>query len=181
MLNQHAPQENHQAASLATGRRQWRDAIRALPAAQLFHFEWHLLRLDDGCRRSRFGCPTSDVTLQAHAAGIARTDSFVLACFESGHVRGAAELRALDASWKTAEIAFSVETAWQERGIGTALMAAAMREAHAHGIERLYLTCHTLNRRMQSIAERFGAVICFEGCECAAEIGVEHEDETAAQ
>ena len=152
---------------------QWHDAIRTLSASQLYHFQWHLLRLDDGCRRSRFGSPTSDACIRAHGTRVDPANTVILGCFESGHMRGAAELRSLGATWgDTAEIAFSVEPRWQGCGIGTALMAALIEAARERGIARIYITCHTLNRHMQRIAETAGARIDFDGCECVAEIDV---------
>jgi RimJ/RimL family protein N-acetyltransferase len=83
------------------------------------------------------------------------------------------ELRPLRAGWrKRAEIAFTVEERWQGQGIGKALMAAAVAAARSQGVERLYLTCHALNRGMQRIAEGAAAKMDFEGCECFAEIDV---------
>lgn len=149
----------------------WRACIRALSPSQLFHFQWHLLRLEDGSRRSRFGCPTSDVFLSAYGAGIDSPDTVVLGCFVDGHMRGAVELRALRGGWrKLAEIAFTVEEQWQGQGMGKALMAAVIRAARARNVARLYLTCHALNRPMQSIAEGAGARFDFDSCECYAEI-----------
>ena len=174
MLNHHSTDLNVNAgARFAASQGPWRDAISTLSASQLFHFQWHLLRLDDGCRRSRFGGPTSDTCLQAHGTRVDHANTVILGCFDAGHMRGAAELRSLGATWgDTAEIAFSVEPRWQGCGIGTALMAALIEAARERGITRLYITCHTLNRHMQRIAETAGARIDFDGCECVAEIDV---------
>ena len=48
-------------------------------------------------------------------------------------------------------------------------MAEPLRVARDSGIDQCS-PCHALNRRMQRIAERFGARVGFEGCECFAEI-----------
>jgi GNAT superfamily N-acetyltransferase len=154
----------------------WQGCVVALTSAQLFHFEWHLLRLGDGTRRSRFGRAASDAFLRDYRAGINDPDWIVLGCFVDGHMRGAVELRPLRAGWrKRAEVAFTVEERWQGQGIGKALMATAVAAAKKQGVERIYLTCHALNRPMQRIAEGAGARIAFEGCECFAEIDVAAE------
>lgn len=137
-------------------------SIRRVPAGQLYHFQWHLLRVQGPA------CGTFLPTFGAHSSIPARV---VTGFFIGLHMRGAAELREfLPGPDRKAQIALSVENAWQGRGIGTALMAEALRVARERGIEQLHLTCHALNRRTQRIAERFGARIGFEGCECFAEI-----------
>jgi RimJ/RimL family protein N-acetyltransferase len=181
MLDHHRMSAGGFAEGAGETHARWQAAVRELPATQLYHLQWHLLRLEDGCRRSRFGSFMSDDFLRDYSARADAADTIVLGCFVDGHMRGTVELR-----WQPsngchlAEIAFSVEKRWQGQGIGTALMAAAIGAARDRGIVRLLLTCHTLNRRMQRIAERFGATIGFEGCECFAELAVgEQEPEKA--
>jgi RimJ/RimL family protein N-acetyltransferase len=158
----------------------WQGYVAALTPSQLFHFEWHLLRLGETSRRSRFGRPATDAFLRDYRAGMTDACAMVLGCFIDGHLRGAVELRPLRAGWrKRYEIAFTVEEGWQRRGIGKALMAAAVAAARTQGVERLYLTCHVLNRPMQRIAEGAGARIDLEGCECFAEIDVAQEQPLA--
>jgi branched-subunit amino acid aminotransferase/4-amino-4-deoxychorismate lyase len=70
----------------------WQGCILQLTPAQLFHFEWHLLRLGDSCRRSRFGRPASDAFLRAYRAAIDDPDWIALGCFLDGQLRGAVEL-----------------------------------------------------------------------------------------
>jgi GNAT superfamily N-acetyltransferase len=154
----------------------WQACIRVLRPSQLYQFQWHLLRLADASRRSRFGCPTSDAFLRAYGERVDGANAVVLGCFVDGHMRGAVELRSLDDEWcAEAEIAFSVEEQWQGQGIGKALMAAIMEAARARNVTRLHLSCHALNRRMQAIAEGAGAKMGFESCECLAEIEVAAE------
>jgi RimJ/RimL family protein N-acetyltransferase len=174
MRNHHHQARGHiRSAAFLQVEQTWEGHVVALTPAQLFHFEWHLLRLGDSCRRSRFGRPASDAFLRAYRAAIDDPDWIALGCFLDGHLRGAVELRPLRAGWrKRAEIAFTVEERWQGQGIGKALMAAAVAAARSQGVERLYLTCHALNRGMQRIAEGAAAKMDFEGCECFAEIDV---------
>ncbi len=151
----------------------WEKCIRALKPSQLYQFQWHLLRLADASRRSRFGCPTSDAFLRAYGERVGGANAVVLGCFVDGHMRGAVELRSLEGKWcAEAEIAFSVEEQWQGRGIGKALMEAVIEAARARNVAQLHLSCHALNRRMQAIAEGVRAKIGFVGCECLAEIEV---------
>jgi RimJ/RimL family protein N-acetyltransferase len=149
-------------------------SMRRVPAEQFYHFQWHQLRVQRGPISGTF-LPT----VGAHPGIPARV---VIGFFVGLHMRGAAELRAFlpspgghQARITKAQVALSVESAWQGRGIGTALMAETLRTARERGIDQLHLTCHALNRRMQRIAERFGATIGFEGCECFAEITLRDE------
>jgi len=74
-----------------------------------------------------------------------------------------------------AEAAFSVEQPWRLRGIGTALMAEAVRFSRQRGIEHIYLSCHVRNRPMQRIAEKLAAQMRFEDDECFTRIAVRRE------
>ena len=98
---------------------------------------------------------------------------FVLGCFADGDMRGVCEVRSLRSGWcAEAELAFTVEKAWRGRGIGTALMARAIRAARDLGIEHLYLTCHPGNRGMQCIAAKFAATMSYDDGECFADISM---------
>jgi GNAT superfamily N-acetyltransferase len=162
--------------------RQHSGSMRRLPAEQFYHFQWHQLRAQRGRLRPAPGGPISGTflpTVGAHPGIPARV---VIGFFVGLHMRGAAELRDFlpgpggdQTRIAKAQVALSVERAWQGRGIGTALMAETLRTARERGIDQLHLTCHALNRRMQRIAERFGATIGFEGCECFAEITLRDE------
>jgi RimJ/RimL family protein N-acetyltransferase len=175
MLGHHpSAQDSGTAAIAAACPAIWLDAVRELRAWQLYHYQWHRLRQEDGGHRSRRGGSPSP---RALAGGTDRAGSVILGCFIDGHMRGAAEIRPLRHG-RRAQIALSVESAWQGRGIGTTLMAAAVAAARERGIARLYLGCHILNHRVQRIAERFAARMEFEDCECLAEIVV-HRDAIA--
>ncbi len=115
----------------------WQPAVRELAPHEIGRFELHLLRLDARSRRLRFSSPVPDDYIGAYVRGIGGTRSVILGCFINGWLRGAAELRSQEADWGAeAEIAFSVERAWQGRGIGSALMATVMAAAKARGVER---------------------------------------------
>ena len=148
-------------------------SIQSLSPANIHLFPEHLLRLEIESRRSRFGNAASDRLVLDYAARIDGSNTAVLACFIHGQMRGAAELRSLDATWcATAEAAFSVERPWQGRGLGTALMSHVIAMARQRAVEHIYLSCHLSNRRMQRMAESVGARLKFEDCECFADIQV---------
>ena len=146
-------------------------SICEVPAARLYHLQWHRLRLWHG--RGTIHCAIQALPGAHDSTTATAARRIIIGCFVDGHMRGAAELRALSATrHRDAQILLSVEPAWQGCGIGTALMADAVRIGRQRNIEHLHLTCHALNRRVQRIAEKLGARVGFEGCECFAEIAV---------
>jgi GNAT superfamily N-acetyltransferase len=159
----------------------WHPAVRELAPHEIARFELHLLRLTPGCRRMRFSSPVPDDYIRAYVRGVGGTRSVILGCFINGWLRGAAELRSREADWGAeAEIAFSVERAWQGRGIGTALMEAVMAAARARGIERLDLSYHSVNHRMGALARKVAASIDMAGDECIANVNLPPADAAAA-
>ena len=110
-------------------------AIRMLTRIDTHHFEGHLLRLTNHCRRLRFGGEITDRFLQDYARHVDLTNTVVLGAFVNGVMVAAAELRSFQANWcEKAEAAFSVEVANRSCGVGTKLMhglLAAAREARS--------------------------------------------------
>jgi RimJ/RimL family protein N-acetyltransferase len=146
---------------------------RHVLAEELDGFGRHLVRLTDECRRSRFGNSTTDAFLHAYAGRVDHANTLVLAFVEANEMRGAAELRSLQAAWcNEAEAAFSVEKRYRRRGIGTSLMVEVVRAARRFGVEHIYLSCHIHNRAMQRIAEKFAAELRFEDTDCFARVTV---------
>ena len=118
----------------------------------------HLLRLDSETRRERFGMQVSDDFLTQYAQTTFATGGLVFAYMEDGIVHGAAELRGLDhVLSRTAEAAFSVEPAYRQRGIGTALFERLVNAARNRRVRTLYMTCLAQNRAMQALARKFEA------------------------
>jgi GNAT superfamily N-acetyltransferase len=92
---------------------------------------------------------------------------------EENQIRGIAELRSLQVVWSNeAEAAFSVERSWRGRGIGTALMAEAIRTASRLSVEHIYMSCDTRNRAMQRVAGKFLADIHFQDFDCFVHLTV---------
>jgi GNAT superfamily N-acetyltransferase len=151
----------------------WAPSIRVLRPSDIDGFGRHLRRLEGDCRRSRFGLSAPDAFLRDYANRVDFANTAVFGCFADEDMRGACELRSLQSVWcGEAELAFSVEKAWRGRGIGTAMMAHAIRAARSLGIAHLYLTCHRHNRSMQCIAGKFTAKMTYEDSECFADITV---------
>ena len=80
-------------------------------------------------------------------------------------------LRRLGDTWgEEAEAAFSVETVYQDQGIGSDLMGRIVRAARNRGIRRLYMSCLAENSKMQAIARKHEADLRFEYGEVIGEI-----------
>ena len=62
----------------------------------------------------------------------------------------------------TAEIAFSVERPFQNRGIGARLFARLIVHALALGYSKLRVTTHAQNAAMKALARHFNARLNFE-------------------
>ena len=145
--------------------------IRKLWPMETARFRDHLLRLDKESRRLRFAHTVSDSFIVEYASRMNEMGSIVFAGFIGEEMRGAAELRKLGDSWNTeAEAAFSVERAYQDQGIGTALMGRVIRAARNRGIQLLFMSCLAENAKMQAIAKRHDAELRYELGEVVGEI-----------
>ena len=132
--------------------------IRRLGPRDTGGFAAHLLRLDAESRAARFGGLVSDDALRDHAQLALAGGAVVLGHLEDGVLRGVGELHALDGERPAAgEAAFSVESAWQGRGIGSRLMRRVLTAATARGIRRVVVVCQSSNRMMRRLAGHFDA------------------------
>ena len=148
-------------------------SIRELADTDLQGYLHHLLRLSRQCRRLRFGNEVNDNFLHDYVARVDLTNTVVLGYFAEGAMRGAAELRSLRNVWcDEAEAAFSVEEANRSQGLGTALMASALRMALNRGVKQVHFICDRHNRSMQRIAEKVGADMRHEDSDCMGQISV---------
>lgn len=145
--------------------------IRRLWPSEAEKFRDHLLRLDKESRRLRFAHAVADAFIDDYSSRMTEFGSVVYGFIVDGRVRGAAELRRLGDSWgEEAEAAFSVETAYQDHGIGSELMGRVVRAARNRSIRRLYMSCLAENSKMQAIARKHEADLRFEYGEVIGEI-----------
>jgi RimJ/RimL family protein N-acetyltransferase len=131
----------------------------------------HLLRLDPESRRSRFGSPVNGHFIERYASRALRSGSVVHGFFADGELRGVAELRIFDKAIPLkAEGAFSLEHAWQGRGIGNELLDRTILSARNRGIHSIQLNCLAENRRMQAIAKKHEAHLRLRADEVVGEL-----------
>ena len=154
----------------------WGGTIRKLWPTENDKFRDHLLRLDKKARHLRFGHGVSDEFILDYAARTNLSDSLVWGYFEDAEIHAVAELRKLgeapvDARWgDEAEAAFSVESVYQDRGIGSELMGRVIRAARNRHIAHLFVCCLSENAKMQRIAGKHHAKLSFEYGEVLGDI-----------
>ncbi len=139
-----------------------RGVVRTLSQQELPLLREHLLRLDRLSRHDRFHGFMDDSFIERYAEKCASDGTVVIAYFEQGVVRGAAELHPPEPSPEALpEIAFSVETSVRRSGVGSILFRKLIAEAHAKGYRRLRITTGAQNEAMRALASKFGAQLSF--------------------
>lgn len=148
--------------------------IRQLRPSDMPRFREHLLRLDATSRRDRFNGAINDNFLAGYAARSFSEGATVIGYVEGAKVLGAAELHErAEFAEPTGEIAFSVESRLQHRGIGGRLFERLIFHARALGYSRLLVTTHPQNEAMKSLARKFDAALSFDAGETVGVITLE--------
>ena len=131
----------------------------------------HLLRLDRTSRHDRFHGFMDDSFIERYAEKCANDGTVIIAFFENGVVRGAAELHPPEQSPDAQpEIAFSVEASARRKGVGSILFKKLIAEAHARGYRGLRITTGVQNEAMRALANKFGAKLTFHHGESTGSI-----------
>jgi GNAT superfamily N-acetyltransferase len=133
----------------------------------------HLLGLAPAERRMRFQCAVSEDSIARHCARIDWFCTVVVGYFAEGRLRGVAEI-AFDRTFfpTTAEVAVTVEGAWQHQGVGTELTRRAAMIARNRGATRLVMLCLVENLPMRRIARKLDSVLNFQEGAIAADLGL---------
>ncbi|WP_298272850.1 GNAT family N-acetyltransferase [uncultured Bradyrhizobium sp.] len=142
----------------------------------------HLLRLDRTSRHDRFHGFIDDSFIRRYAERCANDGTVIIAYFEDGVVRGAAELHPPEQSPDAQpEIAFSVERSARRKGVGSTLFRKLITEAHAKGYGSLRITTGAQNDAMRALATKFGAQLTFRHGESTGSIDLteQHQPEPA--
>ncbi|MBA2126091.1 N-acetyltransferase [Hyphomicrobium methylovorum] len=145
--------------------------IRRLLASESYLLRDHLLRLNSEARHRRFGHDVSDAFISEHARGASDFGNVTFGYFVEGEIRGVAEFRPGSLmQTDNAEVAFSVEQPFVNRGIATQLMSRVIRTARNRGFRHLILVCLPENAKMQAIARHYGADLKVEDGSVVADI-----------
>jgi RimJ/RimL family protein N-acetyltransferase len=145
--------------------------IRRVLRSETVLIEEHLLRLDADARRRRFGHDVSDDFIHTYALHATDLGNLTFGYFTDGEIHAIAELRQSGHTFgHTAEVAFSVERPFANKGIGTKLMGRIIRAARNRGLHQLVLMCLRDNVKMQAIARHYGADLRIEDGAIVADI-----------
>ncbi|MFN0264991.1 GNAT family N-acetyltransferase [Tepidamorphus sp. 3E244] len=135
-------------------------AVRRLWATESRPFREHLLRLSADSRRMRFAGAVSDEFVEQYANTAISRALVIFGWFEDGKLRAVAELHGSMFA-DTGEAAFTVETDYQNRRIGSALMKRVVLTARNRNMRRLIVSCLSENAQMRRLAQRHDAEIEF--------------------
>lgn len=145
--------------------------IRRVLKSETYLIKEHLLRLDSAARYRRFNHDVSDAYIAQYAHSAANLGNLTYGCFFGGQLIAIAELRCdPNLGERTAEVAFSVEDAYANRGIATRLMGRIIRSARNLGLKHLVLVCVAENTKMQAIARHYHAEINLDHGSIVADI-----------
>jgi GNAT superfamily N-acetyltransferase len=108
------------------------------------------LDLDRPCRVSRFAYAASDHFLIQHSQRALSSAAWIAGAFVDETLRGVVEV--YDAAAGAVETAFLVERDWRRRGLGTALMRAAMQWARENDRPTLRMMFSRGNWPMRKLA-----------------------------
>jgi len=119
----------------------------------------HLLRLDADDRHVRFGGAPSERMIEDYARGLDWGRALIVGCEVGGVLRGLGELKLFRTpnGPSMAEVAVTVERAYQGRGIGSKLFRRLTTLAANRGVRRLYVLCLAQNERMRHIVLHYDA------------------------
>ena len=118
----------------------------------------HLGRLTLNDRSLRFMGAMRDAAIDAHCEGLDWLRTVVIGFFEAGVLRAAAEIQLADKRMPVlCEVAVTVETQWQDQGVGTELLRRAVLIVRNRAARGLHISCFSDNYRIQHVASKFGA------------------------
>lgn len=147
--------------------------VRKLLAVERWKLRDHLLRLAPHDRQLRFRGTLSDHAIAVYCDRGELARGYVSGCFIDGVLRGAAELHIDGPHFsKRGEVAFSVETPWQNQGIASELLRRTLVIARNRSVRTLYMTCLLDNRPMQRVARKFSDDLRFRDGDVEADIVV---------
>jgi RimJ/RimL family protein N-acetyltransferase len=115
----------------------------------------HLWRLGSEDWRARFHGQVARERAAEHAQRLDWTRAVVIGGFCDGELRAVGELHPAVADGACeAEIAITVETGWQNRGIGTELLRRLINAARNRNLRRVCLLCLAENARIRHLVEK---------------------------
>lgn len=132
----------------------------------------HFMRLDPNSLRLRFGYSVSDEYMRKYVEDVLKPDNPTYGVIVGREIRAIAQMFPLAGIWsKEFEVAFSVESEWQDQGLGNALITRIIAVAQNRGVKMLHLLCLRENKRMQHLAIKHSGELTFDGSDVVATLG----------
>lgn len=128
--------------------------FRKLLPYEAWRLREHLLRLSPTDRHLRFCAGVADEIIVERCRRIDFMRTIIIGFFADGVLRGAAELHLGDPASPGAELAITMEGAWQDHHIGTDLLNHAITVAENRGVRSVEMICLMENHRMQHIVRK---------------------------
>jgi GNAT superfamily N-acetyltransferase len=142
--------------------------VETLGPGDLLDIQGMLTGLDPASRCLRFGWACSDTPLKAHAHCAVATASRIFGVVADRQLRGVLEI--YRARSGCAKVTLVVDQRWRRRGLGSALLAAAIDWADAAGIAVIRLTFARHNWPMRRLMSKACAKFDIRLDEMSAEI-----------
>ena len=121
----------------------------------------------------RFHGSVSDLAIERYCRHIDWFSTVALGYFVDGRLRGVAQLSLERPLYpRGGELAVTVETSWQGRGVGTELARRAVTVARNRGLRRLAMLCLVENRPMRRIAAKLEGALHIDGGTVEADLGL---------
>lgn len=137
--------------------------IRELHAGHTKEILQHLLQLNEGDRRLRFGIQTSDEVIGRYVGCLDFNKDAIFGIFDLNlRLIGMAHLAYLpvdEGNARAAEFGVSVLPEGRSQGFGTALLQRSAVHSRNTRIETLYVHCLTSNKAMMHLAQKAGMSI----------------------
>jgi GNAT superfamily N-acetyltransferase len=149
-------------------------SYRKLLPTEAAQLRRHLLRLTPEERWLRFQGGVADAGIERLCSRIDWSATVAIGYFVDGRLRGVAQaMFDTGVCPQAVEVAVTVETAWQNRGVGTELTRRAVTVARNRGAKHLVMLCLVGNQRMRQIARKLdGALVFGGGGTIAADLGL---------
>lgn len=115
----------------------------------------HFLRLKPEDRRLRFFGHVGDETIERYCSRLEWSKTVMTGYLAGGVLKAVSHLALPDHDNQPAELAISVESELQNRGIGTELLRLSLISARNRDIIHIHMTCLLENAKMRRVASKY--------------------------
>lgn len=154
-----------------------KSAIRRVRPEEADGLVAHLLRLDAGDRRKRFGRPIKDSQIERYIAGIDWARAGAIGFFADGGIRASAQIAWPVLDWLDgAEVGLTVEAPYRNRGVGGELMRQAITLARNLELGALHVFTRADNEPVKHLVRKAGFRLTHVGSEIEGRLALDPPD-----